>query len=348
MLTRRYRISFILVMAFIILITFNLGSAQADEISIQDGVLVINAYTNHFASIVRYSRLEGGDYGKASFELKMRGGDGTTWAPGMYLYWSHLNWVGLRLVGSNYCMEGTFNGSWRRSMDWPIPNKNQWNRLKLVLTPDEVQLYAAYLDEDWMHLCDVPRPVTNEEPYLIIGKGFSSSKYTTPYMANSYIGGAGSLVKTFVDDVMIQMDDKIIFRDNFTKGIEENWIALIDGDPALSEKIELIDAMKHQKGPNPFKEAFIYPNPSREDNEVRIAYYSSNLALIKLSIYDEEGRLIWQAEEEPLELGYNEVIWEGHDMGGIKVSTGLYTCVISQANKNGMADISSGRILRVP
>jgi hypothetical protein len=57
------------------------------------------------------------------------------------------------------------------------------------------------------------------------------------------------------------------------------------------------------------KGAFIYPNPSGEDDEV---------------------------------------VWEGQNMEDSKISVGLYTHVISQVTLNGIVGVSSARILRIP
>lgn len=93
-----------------------------------------------------------------------------------------------------------------------------------------------------------------------------------------------------------------------------------------------------------FEGVLVFPNPSNSE-EVRLAYYLNESYPVTIEIYDEKGNLIWNAEKELTEAGYNEVIWEGLDKVGQMVPAGIYTCLIFQ-RQGALQLLSKGSIVR--
>jgi hypothetical protein len=352
------------VITFLALIILSGGvMAEDSTMVVQDGVLFINACTNHFANLVHYADFKGGEYEEVSFETKIRGGDGTSWAPGLYLYWRASNsWVSIRFVGNHYTIEGNLGGRWFRyrdpslkhignwkdpitDKDWICQNRNAWNRFKILLTPEDMSFYVAYQDEDWQFLCTLDRVITDEEPYFIIGKGYAGGA-ARPYLTNSH-ANSGSLRALYFDDAVVKLDGQVILKDTFDKDIGKHWTHLIEGDPDIDAKISYLDALP-TKGYDEILEgvALIYPNPSLNGDGVRIAYHISELGRVKVAIYNEEGQLIWEKDAVADAMGYNEVSWDGYGKGGHKVPPGLYTCVVSHLKGDKPRILSMGRIIK--
>jgi hypothetical protein len=236
--------------------------ADGESIQVEDGVLVIDAHENHFASVVLYPRFNVEDYKEVSFEVKIRGGSGVSWAPGLYLYWrTTQEWVSIRFVGAHYVVEGRMLGkgfryrdpslrsigSWKdptTDKDWFIPDRYDWNRLKIVLTPKNMSFYVAYQDEDWQPLCILGRNVTPEVPYVLLGKGHpGKTQPARPYLANTYDGASGSFASLYFDDFIIKVDGEEILKDNFDKKIGKHWRLLLDGADDVDAVIAKIDEM---------------------------------------------------------------------------------------------------------
>ena len=126
---------------------------------------------------------------------------------------------------------------------WKSPDAKEWNRLKVVLMPMQVKFYAAYQDEDWIELGISPRPTLMGEPWIILGKGFSSpgSSFPNPYFANSK-EPPGPYTVTHIDYIKVERDGKVIFYDDFEEDeLKEDWIKLVYGDENLNDVIQELD-----------------------------------------------------------------------------------------------------------
>jgi hypothetical protein len=288
--------------------------ADNESVAVEDGVLVINAHDNHFASVVMCPEFDIRNYKEATFEVKMRGGGGASWAPGLYLFWrSNQDWVSIRFIGQHYGVEGRLNGKWLRyrdpsmkhidgwtapttDKDWLLPGRNEWSRLKMVLTPRDISFYVAYSDEEWQPLCIIEHSLPPEVPYILLGKGHTGkTQPTRPYLANTYEGAAGSFRSLYFDNFIIDVDGEEILKETFDEDLGEHWIALLDGASDVDDKIEELDAMETSQG-DVFdsdkdlarKEAsFIFPilrgeRLSRDTEEVEEAYPDRALVIPKV------------------------------------------------------------------
>lgn len=263
---------------FIVLALSSMVTADGENVAVKEGMLIIDTHTSHFASIAYYPGLKTREYKEALFETKIRGDGGTSWAPGLYLYWrSSKSWISLRLINQYYVIEGNMVGKWFRYRDssikhvgswgtpgtdgdWLIPNgdtwsRREWSRLRVLLTPRDISFFVAYSDGQWQHLCTLERTITDEEPYLILGKGYGASNYTNPYLTNSG-STATSLGSIYLDDVMVKMDDEIILQDTFDGELGGYWILLLEGDSDIEAKISLLDLLP-TKGSHLLKPFFI-------------------------------------------------------------------------------------------
>lgn len=255
----------LMTLLFIILALSRVGIADGENVAVKEGTLVISTHTSHFANVVYYPGLKTGEYKEALFETRIRGDGGTSWAPGLYLYWrSSDSWISLRLINQYYVIEGNMIGKWFRYRDssikhvgswgtpgtdgdWLIPNGNtwsrrEWSRLRVLLTPRDISFFVAYSDGQWQHLCTLERTITDEEPYFILGKGYRSSNYTNPYLTNSG-STATSLGSIYLDDVMVKMDDEVILQDTFDWELGEYWTPLLEGDSDIEAKISFLDLL---------------------------------------------------------------------------------------------------------
>lgn len=258
-----YRLWPMVLVLFILFLLSGAAVADGENVTFKDGALVINAHGNHFANIVYYPGLKAGAYKEASFETKIRGGagGGTSYEPGLFLYWRSTNkWVSIRFVSQYYVVEGNMGkwfryrdsslksvGSWGApgtDEDWLIPDRDEWSGFKIVLTPKDMRFYVTYLDEDWYLLCTLERVIADEEPYIIVGKGSPGREDYTPYFANSYPTDTGSFRPLYIDDVIVKVDGKIILQDAFDgEELGKHWTLLLNGDPDLENKIKALDLM---------------------------------------------------------------------------------------------------------
>jgi hypothetical protein len=264
---RRKNVIFYFIVLWVLtsfVLTVPIFAANTDEIKVQDGNLVIGTFRNHFALLINALEIKPG-YKELSAEIKIRGANGITYVPGIHFYWDRGAWAGTRFYeGDFYVMEGyiesgdknqgiryrdpsyTNIGSWSSEPApdaWKSPDAKEWNRLKVVLMPMQVKYYAAYQDEDWIELGSSPRPRLKGEPWLILGKGFSSpgSSFPNPYFAN-FKEPPGPYTVTYIDYIKVERDGKVIFYDEFESDeLNEDWIQLIYGDENLNQIIQKID-----------------------------------------------------------------------------------------------------------
>lgn len=72
------------------------------------------------------------------------------------------------------------------------------------------------------------------------------------------------------------------------------------------------------------KTTYNYPNPLKDLTTIR--FYLSNKSDVKIMIYDVNGRIVWQKEMRNYETknGLNEIIYDGKNESGLKISNGVY------------------------
>lgn len=68
--------------------------------------------------------------------------------------------------------------------------------------------------------------------------------------------------------------------------------------------------------PNPFY-------PSATNKYVRITFQASQSGSVSAEIYNSVGRLVWTTTQA-VDAGYNEIFWQGTDMGGNMLANGIY------------------------
>ena len=67
---------------------------------------------------------------------------------------------------------------------------------------------------------------------------------------------------------------------------------------------------------------YVAPNPFRASAAIRFGLPSASAA--KVSVFDVEGRLIWEKNLDDLAPGYHSVSWGGQNTSGLNVSPGVY------------------------
>jgi hypothetical protein len=261
-----YRFKYLKILCLLVVLLFIAVSPYAaakNQVSISDGSLLIEACRNQFSLLVFSDGFTKG-YNQAVAEMKIKEGNGVAWgAPGIYLYWAPDEWIGLRLYeDSYYVIEGYIDGKWTRYRGpslksigswgepaeegaWTTPNRMDWNILRLILTPDSVRFYASMEGEELKLLAITPRASrTQEEPWLVIGKGYSAGK-GKPFLANSHTA-PGAMGNTYIDDVKIEVDGRTLLYDDFQRGeVGDKWVKLVDGDEDLDSKIEKLQEIGH-------------------------------------------------------------------------------------------------------
>jgi hypothetical protein len=96
-----------------------------------------------------------------------------------------------------------------------------------------------------------------------------------------------------------------------------------------------------------FDNVLVYPSVFSDGDQVRIAYSTKEECDVQLSLYDEKGANVWSLKYEGASKGYNEVLWDGKDMAGNLLPSGIYLAVVSSL-KDGEVDIlSKGTLVKV-
>lgn len=84
-----------------------------------------------------------------------------------------------------------------------------------------------------------------------------------------------------------------------------------------------------------------YPNPFNPMTKIRFNVPENNTgSQVQLNIYDIRGNLVTQLLNGPVNAGINEVEWNGNNLTGNKVSSGVYIYTLRSANQT-----ASGRML---
>jgi len=94
-----------------------------------------------------------------------------------------------------------------------------------------------------------------------------------------------------------------------------------------------------------------YPNPADPSRGgVRIAYNLDIDSAVTLYIFDISGRLIWKQDQQSGftggTAGYNEVVWDGRDMGGRALPNDVYLLRVVEKSTGSVLGKSKIVILR--
>jgi PKD repeat protein len=80
----------------------------------------------------------------------------------------------------------------------------------------------------------------------------------------------------------------------------------------------------------------IYPNPARAFAAIRYSIPLSAREKLNFTIYDAMGRLVWRKLiTEPLDAGEHKLIWNGTNLAGQKITSGMYIVVFSVLDQKG-------------
>jgi hypothetical protein len=243
----RWSLGVLVVLSFLVLSLHEVAAQGASQLLIHDGILQIDSHANTYALGVHSLALEKEPEQELVAELQMRvqGGVGASWAPGIYLYWDATKWIAIRIAGSIFRMEGYVEDSWVREHDFQFrPQANAWNGLRLVWKGGMVEVFASHDMETWHFLTSVPRPGQGL-PWLLVGKGGPG---TLPYLANwhSDLGGWGT---TQIKDVRVTVDGRVLLAEGFL-GEELDravWMPLVYGDTDTKEKVTQLDAVRREQ-----------------------------------------------------------------------------------------------------
>jgi len=78
-----------------------------------------------------------------------------------------------------------------------------------------------------------------------------------------------------------------------------------------------------------------YPNPFNP--ETSISYQLPEVAQVTLAIYSIEGKLIQTLVNGQIAAGMHRVVWNGMDVAGVKVSSGVYIYRFQVTGEDGKA-----------
>jgi hypothetical protein len=68
----------------------------------------------------------------------------------------------------------------------------------------------------------------------------------------------------------------------------------------------------------------IYPNPIQDNTGAWFTFNASNAGLADMKVFTIAGRLIKTISDRPIQAGYNQIFWDGHDEYGDEISNGVY------------------------
>ena len=78
----------------------------------------------------------------------------------------------------------------------------------------------------------------------------------------------------------------------------------------------------------------IYPNPIQNNTGAWFTFNVSNSGLADIKIFTIAGRLIKTISDRPIQAGYNQIFWDGHDEYSDEISNGVYLVKALVRNQN--------------
>jgi hypothetical protein len=219
-------------------------------------VLQIETATNAYSHIMRPIDISG----KEVVLTGNLGNDhGYSWGPGLTLYWDAANWVKVQLwypdlVKAFACIDGKLGG------DFPKDGYNfsgKWVEGKIILDTDtgKGSVLVKWENSDWLEFGTFESPTYAKMPEtVIVGRGYGTgtNPYDAPYLRNSIPPprSLGELGGSYYDDIILEVDGKVIFTEDFedmTK-VKANWE--LSNDPIIPiEVFTLVDKEKWEKAP---------------------------------------------------------------------------------------------------
>lgn len=122
-----------------------------------------------------------------------------------------------------------------------------------------------------------------------------------------------SIQKKFEDGLLffVELDD-----------IDEYWVYKINGEIIISIDEENLPSISQ-------KYLFDkYPNPFSSSTSIFLTGTTDLRELRKITIYNLKGQVVKELQIDNIELGMNEVKWDGKNSNGKKAASGIYFCVI--------------------
>ena len=117
-------------------------------------------------------------------------------------------------------------------------------------------------------------------------------------------------------------------RDEVLEAALESNLTGISSDLILPETCQL-----EQNYPNPF------------NSETRIEYRIDNPSFVTLSVYSVQGRIIDRLVKKDQESGDYRVSWDGREVNGEIVASGIYFCVLKIRSENDVYEVKRKMIL---
>ena len=68
----------------------------------------------------------------------------------------------------------------------------------------------------------------------------------------------------------------------------------------------------------------IYPNPFNPETTISFSLNTENIENTEINIYNVKGQKVKQLVSDQLSAGQHKAVWNGKDMNGKSVSTGIY------------------------
>ena len=146
---------------------------------------------------------------------------------------------------------------------------------------------------------------------------------------SSSVNGSG--YQWYMDDNPISGANNVTFTPN-ESGDYFVEVFFVNGCPTISEPytFEFLTTSKSNLIPNQFFLHQNYPNPF--NSMTSISYDLAQNGMVKLSIFDMNGKIIKNLVNEFQNAGNHLLIWNGVNFAGEVVSAGVYLCVLQVGN----------------
>ena len=197
-----------------------------------------------------------------------------------------------------------------------IPNGSQYGPISP--TPYLVQLPAGgTIDVDLTQNVPGNAPAGVYTYYCLVGTGYNSiidsSGFTFTKLGTAQAGGIGEWISYYRDSNIAMRENDMwtvdgIYRENGT---------LIYGSMAADERLIPLSFALYQNYPNPF-------NPV-----TTIKYELPEKSYININIFNIRGEKVTELVSGVQMAGYHQVIWNGKNLNGKSVSSGIYIYSLS-------------------
>ncbi|MEO8447332.1 MAG: T9SS type A sorting domain-containing protein [bacterium] len=132
-------------------------------------------------------------------------------------------------------------------------------------------------------------------------------------------GSSNPLLKTLTTDNSSNGENSMLFYPELSNG--KNTFSVVHNDENFSDTLVYDIIVSGELG---VKELYNYPNPMKtETSFIFNLTGSDNPEKFKIKIYSVSGRLIKEIDT-PVNIGYNQIAWDGKDSDGDFVANGTY------------------------